>query len=348
MFRKQALDQLNAPEDLERQVALVAPGTAIAATAVILLTVVALLWAVLGRVDVTVIARGVVIANNGFDLRVAAPIAGKIAARHVDVGDTVAPGDLLATFDTAEIDQDSAERKARATLLTTRLASLSDAALPAADTQNGAVSQDVEAFRAMLQSQRQDFIARLELERAQVQAELDRLVGDRAAATEVRAEQGGSVVLVTATQGDRVAKGDHMFTIAGGRGALSASAVLNRNEAGSVRPGMSAYVRPAGASRHGQSALKGRVVAISEHVVLRSALGTGHGGEIALGADPSSAVILARIAFDDAAQTAGGVSDAERANAWLRLEETLDIVIVVDRAAPIEIVLPNLATLGAR
>ncbi|MEM8550744.1 MAG: HlyD family efflux transporter periplasmic adaptor subunit [Pseudomonadota bacterium] len=346
MFRKQALDQLNAPEDLERQVALVAPGTVIAASAVMALTVVALAWSILGRVDVTVIARGVVVADNAFDLRIAAPVAGRVSARHVDVGDQVAPGDLLVTFDVTEIDRAIAARKARAALLALNLENLSAAAQRPAAPSNAPVSQDVETLLALLRSQRQDLKVRLELERAEVEAELERLMADRAAARMVSAERGGSVVRVMSAPGDYVARGAPLLTIAGGEGPLSASALLNRNDAGSVRPGMTAFVRPAGTARNGRSTLKGRVVAIADHLVISSALSASQGGDIAMRSDAGAAVILAKIAFDDPPQGTDDAAGAQHATGRLRPEETLDITIVVDERAPIEIVFPNLATAG--
>ena len=100
-FRKQAVDRISSPEELDRLVRVTRPGTWIALIGLVLVLVAVLLWAVLSSVTTTVSGVGFVLPEGGL-IEASAPEAGIIERIEVRAGARVAAGDRVARLATAD------------------------------------------------------------------------------------------------------------------------------------------------------------------------------------------------------------------------------------------------------
>jgi HlyD family secretion protein len=97
-FRKQALDRLSSPEELDRLVRVSRPGTWIALSGLLLVVVSVVLWATLTSITTTVSGLGYVLPQGG--LAEASTLRAGIVER-IDVppGQQVKPGDRVAVLE---------------------------------------------------------------------------------------------------------------------------------------------------------------------------------------------------------------------------------------------------------
>ena len=110
LFRKEALDRLSSPDDLERLM----PATRgmdwlIIATTGLLLACVAG-WSVVGRIPTAATGRGVILRPRHL-MQVQTTAAGQIVALKVRAGDYVREGELIATTDQSMIEKRIAENR---------------------------------------------------------------------------------------------------------------------------------------------------------------------------------------------------------------------------------------------
>ena len=96
-FRKQALDRLSSPEDLDRLVRVTKPGTWIALAGLLLVVAGVLLWATLATVTTTVSGLGYVLPEGGLD-EASTARAGIVERLEVAPGQFVRTGDLIAAL----------------------------------------------------------------------------------------------------------------------------------------------------------------------------------------------------------------------------------------------------------
>jgi multidrug efflux pump subunit AcrA (membrane-fusion protein) len=95
IYRKEALERMGSPEQLDQLMAVTGPRGWIALTGIGLLLLMAILWSVLGQVATTVEGHGVLVRLGGVK-PVPAPAAGAVTAVLVQVGETVRQGAELA------------------------------------------------------------------------------------------------------------------------------------------------------------------------------------------------------------------------------------------------------------
>jgi HlyD family secretion protein len=110
IFRKVALERLSSPEQLDRLITLSRPidWAAVAALAALLAAIVA--WSIFGSVPTRVEGAGILVARGGQVIDAMAPAGGVLAS--VDaVGTQVAKGDVVATLDNTQGDQDLAHAR---------------------------------------------------------------------------------------------------------------------------------------------------------------------------------------------------------------------------------------------
>jgi HlyD family secretion protein len=105
IFRKVALQRLSSPEQLDRLITLSRPidWAAVVVLAVLLAAIVA--WSIVGSVPTRVDGQGILVARGGQVVDAMAP-AGGVLASVAAVGTAVGKGDVVATLDNTEGDQD--------------------------------------------------------------------------------------------------------------------------------------------------------------------------------------------------------------------------------------------------
>ncbi len=145
------------------------------------------------------------------EVRLGFPLSGTLAARPVDVGDTVAKGQLLAQLDPEKIDADV--WAARAGVIVARQGV--DSALDAMQRTRELVARQVEGQARLEEAERDLAGARARLEQAR--ATLARAQDVRASAT-LHAPQDGIITAVFVEAGAAVSAGQPIVRLAGTKG----------------------------------------------------------------------------------------------------------------------------------
>jgi len=97
VFRKEALERLSSPEQLDLLMPVTSSRAWFALAGIGLLLVMGIVWGVFGNVETTVEGTGLLMRQQGFQW-IVAPRAGEVADVFVDADSEVKPGDLLLTF----------------------------------------------------------------------------------------------------------------------------------------------------------------------------------------------------------------------------------------------------------
>lgn len=100
-FRKQALDRLSSPEELDRLVRVSRPGTWIALAGLLVVVAAVVLWAILASVTTTVSGLGFVLPEGGL-IEASAPRPGIVREIAVEPGQRVQSGDVVARLETSD------------------------------------------------------------------------------------------------------------------------------------------------------------------------------------------------------------------------------------------------------
>jgi HlyD family secretion protein len=97
LFRKESLERLSSPEQLDQLMQVVGPRSWLPLTTLGVLTLLALIWSTLGRIPETVTGQGVLIYPHKV-VSVQADSAGQVISMNVEAGDEVQEGDVIATL----------------------------------------------------------------------------------------------------------------------------------------------------------------------------------------------------------------------------------------------------------
>jgi hypothetical protein len=100
-FRKQAVDRVSSPEELDRLVRVSRPGTWIALSGLLLVIVAVVLWATLTSVTTTVSGLGYVLPQGGL-VEASTLRAGVVERIDVTPGQRVKPGDRVAVLESPD------------------------------------------------------------------------------------------------------------------------------------------------------------------------------------------------------------------------------------------------------
>lgn len=104
LFRKEALERLSSPENLDRQMQIIRPKKWLPLAAMGCVVATALTWSVVGRIPITATGQGVLVfPSQVVDFQ--SPSAGQLQTIRVQVGDTVKKGDVLATLNQTELQK---------------------------------------------------------------------------------------------------------------------------------------------------------------------------------------------------------------------------------------------------
>jgi HlyD family secretion protein len=108
IFRQEALERLSSPEQLDQMMQVVNPKHWLALVTFVVLVIITLIWAWIGRLPTTVTGQGVLIYPRKV-VDVQSPASGRLKTLSVRVGDVVRTGDVLGLIDQAEIRQELQE-----------------------------------------------------------------------------------------------------------------------------------------------------------------------------------------------------------------------------------------------
>lgn len=116
IFRKVALERLSSPEQLDRLMTVTSPRGWIALGGFCLIVFFALLWSIFGRIPTTIEGTGILMSSGGIR-EVEVVGAGVVSDVRVEVGDSVARGDLMAVVGQPQLEQQVAQARDRVALL---------------------------------------------------------------------------------------------------------------------------------------------------------------------------------------------------------------------------------------
>lgn len=154
LFRKEALERAASPERLDQMMRVISPKKWLPLAALGSLVLAGLTWSIVGRIPITATGQGVLVFPSkvvGLQSRG----SGQLQTIHVQVGDTVKKGEVIATIDQSELQKQLQEQRGQL------------AELEAQDQDAGSLQSkrsDLEILS--LQQQRQSLQQRLETARS--------------------------------------------------------------------------------------------------------------------------------------------------------------------------------------
>lgn len=150
LFRKEAIERLSSPEQLDQLVEVVDPKAWIPLAAIGLLLVTAALWGVFGRLPLNVSGQGVLVRPRRV-VQLQVPGGGRVVSLNIQPGDTVQEGETIGFIDQSSTEQQL--RQAREQLARLQEQTSESTTLDA---------QQVELQRAVIQQQREALLANLQ------------------------------------------------------------------------------------------------------------------------------------------------------------------------------------------
>lgn len=112
LFRKESLERLSSPEQLDQLMQVVGPKAWLPLASLGALVVVGVMWSIVGRIPMTVTGEGVLIRPRKV-VQFQSPGSGRLMALNVQVGDTVRKGDVLGTIDQADLQKQLQQERAK-------------------------------------------------------------------------------------------------------------------------------------------------------------------------------------------------------------------------------------------
>jgi HlyD family secretion protein len=112
LFREEALERLNSPEQLDRLMQVVSRQAWVPLVSMGLVVAVAGIWSVVGRIPLTVTGSGVLIRPRNV-VQFQSLGAGQLLTLNIKPGDVVRQGQVLATIDQSSIKQQLQQEKAK-------------------------------------------------------------------------------------------------------------------------------------------------------------------------------------------------------------------------------------------
>ncbi|MGF1488291.1 MAG: NHLP bacteriocin system secretion protein [Prochloraceae cyanobacterium] len=104
IFREKSLEQLFSPRDLEHIIEVIDRRDWLPLFTTGVLTSIAILWSIFGKIPVNVASKGVLVPGSGItDLE--SPVVGQLSKLNVSVGDCVEKDQVIATIDPSDIKQ---------------------------------------------------------------------------------------------------------------------------------------------------------------------------------------------------------------------------------------------------
>lgn len=121
LYRKEAMDRLSSPEQLDEVIALTSSGAWAGLIGLVLLLATILTWAVIGTIPTRVDGQGVLFYHGGQVVDAVGLATGTMTPTGLNVGDPVNKGDIVAIVDQPEVALRLAAAQKRVTELTRAL-----------------------------------------------------------------------------------------------------------------------------------------------------------------------------------------------------------------------------------
>lgn len=367
LFRKNALDALSSPEQLDRPLRLLRPGQWLLLLSLGGFALTIAIWSVLGRLPMRISGRGVLIRSNSLTV-VQSEAPGRILALHNGIGDCVKRGHLMARIDTVKqsvgqqeaklqlkqlINQDQTEdqlgririRQQEAEL--ERIQSL---------TRSGGLSLDQLSQRQKELSSLVDSVEARDGQREQQikqqQTRIKALDEEMRRFSAIRAPIDGCVVDRNVHRGEVLQTGSTLFTLESSSpgDALESLAFFPAGDGKRLRVGQRVRISPTSTKQQRHGGIEGHVLSIRQLPVSDQALIKRLGMESLLEAvrmEPKGPLIEVKTSLERDASTVSGYDWGGGPGPSLELTTgtPTDVRVLVEERRPISYVIPILRDL---
>jgi HlyD family secretion protein len=181
IFREQALEQANSPEQLDRLVQVTGPRRWLSLAAFGLLVSCGAAWSVVAKIPITVTGKGVLIYPSNV-ATVQSNTTGQLLSVKVKAGDPVKKGQIIAFIDQSELRQELQQAKAKLTDLQRQSQDAEFVrvqrerfAQTATDQQRATLQQSLQTVRSMTPILQDKGLASIQRERQALQQQLQTL-----------------------------------------------------------------------------------------------------------------------------------------------------------------------------
>ncbi|MEW6493231.1 MAG: NHLP bacteriocin system secretion protein [Cyanobacteriota bacterium] len=154
LFRKEALERLSSPEGADQLIQVVSPKNWIALFTTGSLLTIALVWSVFGRIPITLKGKGVLIEPRKV-VNFESPIAAQLKELKVEPRQCVEKGQVLATIDPSQINQQLQQQRTKLTALKTQNQELSSVERQQRNQEKQFIQQQRQAIEQRLQGARE-------------------------------------------------------------------------------------------------------------------------------------------------------------------------------------------------
>lgn len=171
MYRKSMLERMSSPEQLDKMIVITSPSFWLALAGGALIVVVALIWAIAGRLPVKVEATGICVPNQKA-YTLASESGGMVSSIEVEVGDKVEEGQVLVKLNSDAVQQE-------ADSLNDRIQKVEAVTLDSTDDEATADNTELLNLKSQIQSldmeksQNVALIAQREAELAELKKQVD-------------------------------------------------------------------------------------------------------------------------------------------------------------------------------
>jgi len=279
LFRKNALDALNSPEQLDEPMQLLHPSYWALLLALLGFSLSLGLWSIVGRLPVRITGQGVLIRADSVQ-RIQSETAGRVQQLQASIGDCVRPGAPLARLESVPQELERQKASSQLQLLIgqdqreDQLAASRQAELQEQITRvqalasSGAISRDDLAQRQqLLSSARVDLESRNSQRQQQIQEQRNQirmLEQTMQRTATIKAPRAGCVIDRQVKLGDVVQPGSTLFELesAGQAQALQSLAFFAPGDGKRLKPGQRVQITPASTTAQRHGGIEGQILAV--------------------------------------------------------------------------------------
>lgn len=367
LFRKNALDALSNPEQLDQPLRLLRPGQWLLLLSLGGFCLTIVVWSIFGRLPVRVSGKGVLIRTNSLTL-VQSEAAGRIIELNTSIGDCVQRGHLMARID--PVNQEVAKQEARLQLQQLINQDKQEDRLGAIRIRqqqaeldrirnlvtSGAISLDQQSQREKELSSLMDALeardGQRELQIQQQEARINASDEEIKRIAMIRAPIDGCVVDRTIQSGEVLQAGSPLFTLEAqdAQQALESLAFFPARDGKRLETGQRVRISPTSTKQQRHGGIEGTVLSIRQLPVNDDALVKRLGLESLLDAvriEPKGPLIEVKTSLAKDPKTISGYNWGGGPGPALKLTAgtPTDVRVLVEERRPISYVIPILRDL---